>query len=85
MKAKRKVTTSPVVRRGSIQRGPTPRRKQGTAVPFAALAPVKTPKRSTATRVEAIAEAPAAPPIVEVDLSVDLGRGLVLPNPILVA
>jgi hypothetical protein len=29
--------------------------------------------------------APAEIPAVDVDLSVDLGRGLVLPNPILVA
>ena len=85
MKAKRKVTTSPVVRRGGIQRGSTPRRKQGSGGPLAALAPVKRPRRGVAPRVEAVPEPTAPPPIVEVDLSVDLGRGLILPNPILVA
>jgi dihydroorotate dehydrogenase (NAD+) catalytic subunit len=84
VKAKRKVTTSPVTRRGGIQRGPTPRRKQVPGGPLAAMAPVKLP-RQVASRLEAVStpEAPARP--VEPDLSVDLGRGLVLPNPILVA
>ena len=85
MKAKRKVTTSPVTRRGGIQRGPTPRRKLGSGGPLAAMAPIKTPRRGAASRVEAVVEPSAPPPVVEVDLSVDLGRGLVLPNPILVA
>jgi dihydroorotate dehydrogenase (NAD+) catalytic subunit len=86
VKAKRRVTTNPVARRGGIQRGPTPRRKGGAAAPLAALAPIPTPKRSGATRFEAVDEAPGAPPKpTTVDLSVDLGRGLVLPNPILVA
>ncbi|HEY3163706.1 MAG TPA: dihydroorotate dehydrogenase [Candidatus Limnocylindrales bacterium] len=48
------------------------------------MGPVKTPRRGPVPRVEAVAE-PHAPPVVEVDLSVDLGRGLVLRNPILVA
>ena len=83
MKAKRKVTTSPVTRRGGIQRGPTPRRKQvaaGAAPPLLVPIPRSTTK---AQRVEAVPARPA--PTLEVDLTVDLGRGLVLPNPILVA
>ncbi len=82
MKAKRKVTTTPVTRRGGIQRGPTPRRKQPSAGPAQFDAP---PARVGQARVEAVAEPERAPAVVEVDLSVDLGRGLILPNPILVA
>jgi len=85
VKAKRKVTTTPVTRRGGIQRGPTPRRKQVPGGPLAAMAPVSVPRRPAASRVERIAEAAPPPRTVDPDLSVDLGRGLVLPNPILVA
>jgi dihydroorotate dehydrogenase (NAD+) catalytic subunit len=81
VKAKRTVTTSPVVRRGGIQRGPTPRRKQAP-LGAAPVLPAR-PSRAAPPRIEAMAEAPA--PAVEPDLSVDLGRGLILPNPILVA
>jgi dihydroorotate dehydrogenase (NAD+) catalytic subunit len=82
MRAKRKVTTSPNVRPGGLKRGPTPRRKQAPAIaPSAAPAPSK--RTTLAPRIEAVPERPA--PSVEVDLSVDLGRGLVLANPILVA
>ncbi len=85
MKAKRRVTTSSdVVRRGGIQRGPTPRRKRSPGGPPAAMAPITTPRQAApAPRIEAVAVRPVPP--LEVDLSVDLGRGLVLPNPILVA
>jgi dihydroorotate dehydrogenase (NAD+) catalytic subunit len=83
VKAKRKVTTSPAVRRGGIQRGPTPRRKLAPGGAAPALPPL--PARPSATpRIQAVPEA-SRPPTVEVDLSVDLGRGLVLPNPIAVA
>ena len=84
MKAKRKVTTAPITRRGGIQRGTTPRRKQAQGGPPAAMAAAAPPGK-VAARVEPVAE--AAPPsrTIEPDLSVDLGRGLVLPNPILVA
>jgi dihydroorotate dehydrogenase (NAD+) catalytic subunit len=86
VKAKRKVTTSPVTRRGGIQRGPTPRRKQVPGGPHAAAspAPASAPRRTGPARLEAVPE-PAPTPALEPDLSVDLGRGLVLANPILVA
>jgi dihydroorotate dehydrogenase (NAD+) catalytic subunit len=87
VKAKRRVTTAKDVRPGGIQRGPTPRRKQGSAA--ASLFPMPAPpRRAASARVEAAAvpEMPArAARSIDVDLTVDLGRGLVLPNPILVA
>ncbi|MEZ0240994.1 MAG: hypothetical protein ACAH65_09370, partial [Chloroflexota bacterium] len=44
------------------------------------------PQRPAVARVAEMAQAPeSAPPVPEPDLSVDLGRGLVLANPILVA
>ncbi len=84
MKAKRRVTTSPDVRRGGFQRGPTPRRKQSAAgsLPTAPTRPAPRPAAMPA-RIEAGPERRA--PTIEVDLTVDLGRGLLLPNPILVA
>jgi len=85
VKAKRKVTTSTVVRRGGVQRGPTPRRKASSSV---AGAPPAAPARAQANaprRIEAAGFRTPPPPTTEVDLSVDLGRGLVLANPILVA
>jgi dihydroorotate dehydrogenase (NAD+) catalytic subunit len=85
VKAKRKVTTTAVARRGAIQRGPTPRRKQTPAGPLDALAPAATPRRAPPSRIEAVAGQDRPARSVEVDLSVNLGRGLVLPNPILVA
>jgi dihydroorotate dehydrogenase (NAD+) catalytic subunit len=85
MKAKRKITTSPVTRRGGIERGPTPRRKQVPGGPLAAMAPVTPPRRSSGPRIEAVPEPDRPVRSIDPDLSVDLGRGLVLPNPILVA
>ena len=84
MKAKRKVTTAPVTRGGGIQRGPTPRRKQVPGGPLAATSPAVAPRPTAPARIELVAEA-APLPVLEPDLSVDLGRGLILPNPILVA
>jgi dihydroorotate dehydrogenase (NAD+) catalytic subunit len=84
VKAKRRVTTSKDVRPGGIQRGPTPRRKQGTIAAIGASAPARTAKLAP-PRIEAIAAPDRPARTVDVDLSVDLGRGLVLPNPILVA
>jgi dihydroorotate dehydrogenase (NAD+) catalytic subunit len=84
VKAKRRVTTAKDVRPGGIQRGPTPRRKQSSISAVGATAPARAAKPAL-PRIEVIA-APGRPQrTVEVDLSVDLGRGLVLPNPILVA
>ena len=75
MKAKRRVVTSSG-RPASAKRTPTPRRVRPAIMPA-----------QSRPRVEA--RPPAAPatatPPATVDLSVDLGRGLVLPNPILVA
>jgi dihydroorotate dehydrogenase (NAD+) catalytic subunit len=84
MKAKRKVTTSRDVRPGGIQRGPTPRRKQGSVAASPSAVPVR-PPRATASRVDVVAVPDRPARSVDVDLSVDLGRGLILPNPILVA
>lgn len=81
MKAKRKVTTSRDVRVGSSRRTPTVR----TVKPLLG----GSARRPAVPRTTA-SIAPAGPPAepitgTTVDLSVDLGRGLVLPNPILVA
>jgi dihydroorotate dehydrogenase (NAD+) catalytic subunit len=89
VKAKRKVTTSPDVRRGGIQRGPTPRRKQSAAASASSLSSMPSapprPARAAGPRIEAVASPERPARSVAVDLRVDLGRGLVLPNPILVA
>ena len=73
MKAKRRITTSLDVRPGPAR------------IPFERK--LKAPKtRQARTAAPPVAPVPAVPPPVEaVDLSVDLGRGLVLANPILVA
>jgi dihydroorotate dehydrogenase (NAD+) catalytic subunit len=84
MKAKRRVTTAKDVRPGGIQRGPTPRRKQGSVAASPSAVPVR-PPRATASRVDVVAVPDRPARSVDVDLSVDLGRGLILPNPILVA
>lgn len=79
MKAKRRVTTSPVTRRGGIDRGPKGGRTASPSRP-----PTPTPRRRTELLSDPVpVEAPPIPTTVE--MSVDLGRGLVLPNPILVA
>jgi dihydroorotate dehydrogenase (NAD+) catalytic subunit len=85
VKAKRRVTTSRDVRPGGIQRGPRPRRK-AARTPSASIPmvqPPSTPRPPRAASVEPAAR--QSVPVREVDLTVDLGRGLVLPNPILVA
>ena len=86
VKAKRRVTTSKDVRPGGIQRGPTPRRKQSSVARSALGAPAQSPRPAVTAspRIEAVVRGRPAR-TVEVDLSVDLGRGLILPNPILVA
>ena len=79
MKAKRRVVTAsgrPV----GAKRTPTARRVRSAIVPAAPRQRVES-VASSATARPAVAEVPAA----EVDLRVDLGRGLVLPNPVLVA
>jgi len=83
MKAKRRVTTAKDVRPGGIQRGPTPRRKQSAGA--ASSPPAPRPTRAAASPVEAVSFPDRPARTIDVDLSVDLGRGLVLANPILVA
>jgi dihydroorotate dehydrogenase (NAD+) catalytic subunit len=82
VKAKRKVTSTPDVRPGGIKRGPSPRRRGQTPSAMRSAAPAA-PLRTTAPRIQAVPD--RATPSIDVDLSVDLGRGLVLANPILVA
>jgi dihydroorotate dehydrogenase (NAD+) catalytic subunit len=85
MKAKRKVTTSRDVRVVTSRRTPTVR----TVKPLIGGGPRRTGPRAPTPGADATAggnvssaEAIAGTPV---DLLVDLGRGLVLPNPILVA
>jgi dihydroorotate dehydrogenase (NAD+) catalytic subunit len=82
VKAKRKVTTTPDVRPGGIKRGQSPRRRGQAPSALRSAAPVA-PLRTTGPRIQAVPD--RATPSIDVDLSVDLGRGLVLANPILVA
>lgn len=83
MKAKRRVVTSSG-RPAGASRTPRPRR---TRPPFTSVVPSPKSERRAASAPNATAAVEAAEDArdVEVDLSVDLGRGLVLPNPILVA
>ena len=84
MKAKRRVTTAKDVR-VAARRTPTVRKVKpllGSA-PSPSASPAPTRARSVVARPIAAHDQPA--PSVAVDLSVDLGRGLVLTNPILVA
>lgn len=83
MKAKRRVTTTRDVRPGGVNRGSTPRRRgQSPVVPAPALS-TRPARPGSASRIEPAPERRA--PSADVDLSVALGRGLVLANPILVA
>ena len=83
MKAKRRVTTTRDVRPGGIKRGSTPRRRESSARAAAPATLARPSPPAAASRIEPAAEQQA--PSTDVDLSVDLGRGLVLANPILVA
>ena len=73
MKAKRRITTARDARPSVPSRAPRDRtlRERTRSV---------TPRRP-----EIAPSPPTTPTVVDVDLSVDLGRGLVLENPILVA
>jgi len=75
VKSKRRVTTSHHVRPAMSTRIPMDRKRRGPR-PASLGRPIGAPVDSAAS---------APPPAVEPDLSVDLGRGLVLQNPILVA
>jgi dihydroorotate dehydrogenase (NAD+) catalytic subunit len=83
VKAKRRVTTSKDVRVGG-KRTPTVRTVKPLIGSGASTAPRPRSSAPRPSRVESVA-APAPLGGADVDLSVDLGRGLVLPNPILVA
>jgi dihydroorotate dehydrogenase (NAD+) catalytic subunit len=83
VKAKRKVATTRDVRPGGIKRGPSPRRRSQPTFASAPVMPPRPARPRTAPPIEAVSD--RAPAIVDVDLSVDLGRGLVMANPILVA
>jgi dihydroorotate dehydrogenase (NAD+) catalytic subunit len=72
MKSKRRVTTSRDVRPAMPTRVPMARKGRG-------------PRPPSPVRTAVVAPEPPALPVPEPDLSVDLGRGLVLANPILVA
>ena len=85
MKAKRRVTTARDAGVSNLRRLPTVRKSKALPLdgrrapdPLARLAAV----RMDPTKLPGGA---AGGPVGDVDLSVDLGRGLVLPNPILVA
>ena len=77
MKAKRQITTSIDARPSMPSRVPMDRKVRSRGAAPSAAQP------AAANRVPPPARAPV--PVVDVDLSVDLGRGLVLKNPILVA
>jgi dihydroorotate dehydrogenase (NAD+) catalytic subunit len=84
MKSKRRVVTASTGRSGA-KRMPTPSRGRHTsATPVARprIEPRSNPAASAQTGIGATTD---DRPTGSVDLSVDLGRGLVLPNPILVA
>jgi dihydroorotate dehydrogenase (NAD+) catalytic subunit len=79
MKAKRRAV---IAAAGPAPARPSgPRRRPGGVPPAASGAA----RSGAAPARPAIATASAPTPPVEIDLTVDLGRGLVLPNPILVA
>lgn len=79
MKAKKRVVTTPDVRVGGKRR-PTVRRIRPAIVPAVRSTPAARP--SPGSERQQIGTTDSAP---SVDLSVELGRGLVLQNPILVA
>ena len=84
MKARRRVVTSP--RTPSPKRRPTVRKLRPAIEGFAQRADLAARPRITALPKATLPTPVAAlPPAQAVDLSVDLGRGLVLANPILVA
>jgi dihydroorotate dehydrogenase (NAD+) catalytic subunit len=78
VKSKRRVTTSRDVRSSMAGRLPTERKRRGPRPPSMGR---------TGPSTGPVASPPVAPepPAVEPDMTVDLGRGLVLENPILVA
>ena len=88
MKAKRRVVTASGAG-APVRRRPTVRKVKSAIVPAPPKPAVPKAPASVAARPQPAAPSPepaerdAAP--TSVDLTVDIGRGLVLPNPILVA
>ena len=78
MRAKRRIVTSG--RPAGSARTPTIRHRRSAIEPARPVA-----ARPTTGAAPAVATAATAPPPTAIDLSVDLGRGLVLANPVLVA
>jgi dihydroorotate dehydrogenase (NAD+) catalytic subunit len=78
VRAKKRVVTT----RDKVKRTPTVRRIRPAIAP---VQPARSAARSVAARPVVAVEPVEAPTELRVDLSVDLGRGLVLANPILVA
>jgi dihydroorotate dehydrogenase (NAD+) catalytic subunit len=83
VKAKRRVITSASL--ASAPRTPPPKRRPTVRRIKSAFASVRSVASAGAANAVATPAGPAPEPAAEVDLSVDLGRGLVLRNPILVA
>ncbi|HEV2005113.1 MAG TPA: dihydroorotate dehydrogenase [Candidatus Limnocylindrales bacterium] len=85
MKARRRVVTSPTGRVTAAKRQPTVRRIKSA---FASVGSAGLASRAPTSPGPVARPTPAATPVpadIEVDLAVDLGRGLMLRNPILVA
>ena len=79
MKAKRRVVTSAAGPAGARRQAPAPRSRPSVVAPE--------PRARLEIRPSSTPRPPARPVVAaaDVDLTVDLGRGLVLPNPIMVA
>jgi hypothetical protein len=86
VRARKRVVTTPGVRPAGARRTPTVRRAKPAIVPAPrSTTPPMTGSPDARVAAHSTAAGDAAGARREVDLSVDLGRGLVLPNPILVA
>ncbi len=84
MKAKKRAVTSPDVRAAAAKRTPTVRRIKPAIVAAPRLrVPAPPPAAAAAERIRPVPDERVGR--ASVDLSVDLGRGLVLANPVLVA
>jgi len=85
VKARRRVVTSPTGRVTAAKRQPTVRKVKSA---FASVGSPSLPSRASTSIGPVARPTPAATPVpadIEVDLAVDVGRGLILRNPILVA
>jgi dihydroorotate dehydrogenase (NAD+) catalytic subunit len=93
VKAKRRVVTAagasaPAKRRPTVRRikpAIAPLQRRDGPMGGQLAMPVATPSRDGGVVIAPSPDADPGPPTGEIDLSVDLGRGLVLPNPLLVA